>query len=256
MTPPAAGEAGPSARVSLCAAAWPKAVAPYPTLAVPRSPSCEDRWQTAKRVRQPLLRHPWCGRHLEYDPDSMVFWVVPHFEIRAASQISAVMDQSHRIWQSNGSAANVARFVEPPARAGSIATGPLGLFWLFLQPINSQCSNCQIRDIRIYTEFVTLRLGILGEAPRRSFQSRRRHLFHLFYQVHIRLGSCHSPPRCFRHLYLNISHPARPIAQRNPSALSQAPMRREHCGNFSVAYIATSAESLQLAGVTSAPKPS
>jgi hypothetical protein len=28
--------------------------------------------------------------------------VVTHFEIWAASQISAIMDQSHRIWQSNG----------------------------------------------------------------------------------------------------------------------------------------------------------
>jgi hypothetical protein len=58
----------------------------------------------------------------------------------AASQISAVMDQSHRIWQSNGSAANVARIVEPPGGASSIAGLPLRkpvtlgrfrLFWLF-----------------------------------------------------------------------------------------------------------------------------
>jgi hypothetical protein len=34
------------------------------------------------------------------------------------------MDQSHRIWQCNGSAAHVARFVEPPVKAGSIATPP------------------------------------------------------------------------------------------------------------------------------------
>src|ERR1700759_5308632 len=50
---------------------------------------------------------------------------VTHFEIWAASQNSAVMEQSHRIWQSNGSAAHVARFVEPPGGAGSIAGLPL-----------------------------------------------------------------------------------------------------------------------------------
>ena len=31
----------------------------------------------------------------------------------------------------------------------------LGLFWLFLQPNNSQCSNCQIRNRRISTASVT-----------------------------------------------------------------------------------------------------
>jgi hypothetical protein len=47
------------------------------------------------------------------------------------------MDQSHRIWQSNGSVAHVARFVEPPDGGGSIAGLPLrkqvalGLSWLF-----------------------------------------------------------------------------------------------------------------------------
>jgi hypothetical protein len=51
--------------------------------------------------------------------------VVTHFEIWTASQISAVIDQSHRIWQRNGSAAHAARFVKPPVRAGSIARLPL-----------------------------------------------------------------------------------------------------------------------------------
>jgi len=50
------------------------------------------------------------------------------------------MDQSHRIWQSNGSAANVARLVESPGEASSIAglslrkqvaLGRSWLFWLF-----------------------------------------------------------------------------------------------------------------------------
>ena len=59
------------------------------------------------------------------------------FEIWAASQISAIMDHSHRIWQSNGSVTHVARFVELPDGAGSIAGLPLreqvtlGLSWLF-----------------------------------------------------------------------------------------------------------------------------
>jgi hypothetical protein len=38
----------------------------------------------------------------------LVLPVVTHFEIWAASQISVIMDQSHRIWQSNDSAAHVA----------------------------------------------------------------------------------------------------------------------------------------------------
>src|SRR5580704_14018855 len=67
------------------------------------------------------------------------------------------MDQSHRIWQSNGSAAHVARFVEPPVKGpAALPQVALGLFWLFLQPNNSQCSNCQIRNRRISTESVTL----------------------------------------------------------------------------------------------------
>jgi hypothetical protein len=77
------------------------------------------------------------------------------------------MDQSHRIWQSNGSAAHMARFVPPPVRAGSIARLPFakrspGLFWLFLQSNNSQCSNCQIRNTRISAAAVTPMLGILA----------------------------------------------------------------------------------------------
>jgi hypothetical protein len=62
----------------------------------------------------------------------------------------------------------------------------LGHSWLFLQPDNSQCSNCQIRNTRTSTASVIPMLGIPGEAPSRSFQNQRRHLFHLFYQVQIR----------------------------------------------------------------------
>jgi hypothetical protein len=76
------------------------------------------------------------------------------------------MDQSHRIWQSSGSAAHVARLVEPPVGAGSIAGLPvrnqvaLDLSWLFLQPNNSQCSNCQIRNTRTSNAFVIPMLEI------------------------------------------------------------------------------------------------
>jgi hypothetical protein len=42
--------------------------------------------------------------------------------------------------------------------------------------------------------------------------------------------------------------PARPIAQRSPIGASRSFMRREHCGNFSVAHIVMSAEALQRAG--------
>jgi hypothetical protein len=79
------------------------------------------------------------------------------------------MGQSHRIWQSKGSAAHVARFVEPPGGAGSIAGLPLrkqvalGRSWLFLQPNNSQCSNCQIRNTRTSAASVILTLGIAAE---------------------------------------------------------------------------------------------
>jgi hypothetical protein len=106
-----------------------------------------------------------------------------------------------------------------------------------------------IRNTRISTASVTPHARNPGEAPRRSFQSRRCHLFHLFYQVHIRLGSPHSSAGCFRYLYPNRTiAPARPIAQRSPSALSRSSMRREHCGNFSVAHLVMSAEALQRAG--------
>src|SRR5260370_7193708 len=46
-------------------------------------------------------------------------------EHRRASDNAESMYQSHRIWQSNGSAAHLARFVEPPGGAGSIAALPL-----------------------------------------------------------------------------------------------------------------------------------
>jgi len=70
------------------------------------------------------------------------------------------MDESHRIWQSAGSGAQLARFVKPPVGAGSIAGLPLrkqvilDRSWLFLQPNNSQRSSCQIRNTRTSTASV------------------------------------------------------------------------------------------------------
>jgi hypothetical protein len=49
--------------------------------------------------------------------------------------------------------------------------------------------------------------------------------------------------------------PARPIAQRSPSALPRNSMRCEHCGNFSVAQIVMSAEVLQRGRGLSPPRP-
>jgi hypothetical protein len=85
---------------------------------------------------------------------------------------------------------------EPPVRAGSIATGHLGLFWLFLQPNNSQCSNCQIRNTRISTESVTLCSESWGSAtsvlPKPSLSPVPPVL-----SGHIRLGSPPSSPTVF-----------------------------------------------------------
>ena len=115
-----------------------------------------------------------------------------------------------------------------------------GLFWmvwLFLQPNNSQGRNCQIRNTRISTESVTPHVRN-PRKPRQSSQSRSCHLFHLFYQVHIRLGSPPALSAVFAICtQITAIAPARPIIQRSPSALSRSSMRREHCGNFSVAHI-------------------
>jgi hypothetical protein len=79
--------------------------------------------------------------------NSPPFLVVPHFEIGAASQISAVMDQSHRILQSTarqpmGPGSWIRRLRPAALPDCPFANRSPGRFWLFLQPINSQCSNC------------------------------------------------------------------------------------------------------------------
>jgi hypothetical protein len=63
----------------------------------------------------------------------------------------------------------------------------LGPSWLFLQRNNSQTHNCRYKYEDLCGLVIPM-LGILGKAPGRSFQSQYCHLFHLFYQEHIRLG--------------------------------------------------------------------
>jgi hypothetical protein len=127
--------------------------------------------------------------------------------------------------------------------------GLFWMFWLFLQPNNSQLSNCQNRNTKISTRVRDPHARNPGEAPDRFFQSRLCHLFHLFYQVHIRPGSLRSSAGCFAICtQMTAIAPTRPIAQRSPSALSRNSMRREHCGNFSVAHIVMNAEVLQRFG--------
>ena len=66
-------------------------------------------------------------------------------------------------------------------------TDALGRSWLFLQRNNSQTHNCRYKYEDLCGPVIPM-LRILGKAPGRSFQSQYCHLFHLFYQVHIRLG--------------------------------------------------------------------
>jgi hypothetical protein len=72
--------------------------------------------------------------------------VVTHFEIWAASQISEVIDQSHRIWQSNGPAAHVSRFAEPLGGAGSIAGRALRK-WSFSAIPGCYCSQITANSV-------------------------------------------------------------------------------------------------------------
>ena len=131
--------------------------------------------------------------------------------------------------------------VEPPVRAGSIATGrprPLLDVWLFLQPGNSQFSNCQIRNTRISTEAVTRCSESWGRATSVLPKPISSPVPPVLSGAHQARFS-HSSSRCFRYLHPNNSHgssspnrPAQPIG-----AFLKRSTRREHCGNFSVAYI-------------------
>ena len=90
------------------------------------------------------------------------------------------MDQSHRIWQSNGSAAHPARSWN--RRVGPIAlpdlpdrpsqTDALGPSWPFLQRNNSQTPQFLYK----YED----RYPMLGILAGRSFHDQCCHLFHLF----------------------------------------------------------------------------
>jgi hypothetical protein len=116
-----------------------------------------------------------------------------------------------------------------------------------LQPNNSQNSNCQIRNTRISTATVTP----CSKSWRRATSVLPKPTLSPVPPV---LSGAHQArfsaqlSRCFRYLHqITAIAPARPIAQRSPSALSRSSMRREHCGNFSVARIGMSAEALQRA---------
>ena len=153
------------------------------------------------------------------------------------------------------------RFVEPPVRAAALpdcpfANGSPGLFWmfwLFLQPNNSQRSNCQIRNTRISTASVTPMLGIRAK---RQVGSKADFVTYSTCFIRCTSGSVLSTalPAVFAIWTQTAIAPTRPIAQRNLSGLSRSSMRREHCGNFSVAHIAMSVEVLQLAGVYPHPE--
>src|SRR5205085_4525778 len=81
---------------------------------------------------------------------------------------------------------------------------------LFLQPNNRQFSKCQIRNTRTSTACVIPTLGIPAKRQAGSFQIRRCHLFHLFYQVQIRLGSPPNSRGCFTVFCSEISTNAPP----------------------------------------------
>jgi hypothetical protein len=134
--------------------------------------------------------------------------------------------------------------------------GLFWMFWLFLQPNNSQCSNCQIRNTRISTASVTPMLGIRAKGqvdPSKADFGTCSTCF-----IWCTSGSVLSTTLlAVFAIYTQIIAiaPARPIAQRSPSALSRSSMRREHCGNFSVADIVMSGEVLQRAGSYPRPAP-
>ena len=134
--------------------------------------------------------------------------------------------------------------------------GLFWMFWLFLQLNNSQFSNCQIRNTRISTASVTPMLGIRAKGqvdPSKADFGTCSTCF-----IWCTSGSVLSTTLlAVFAIYTQIIAiaPARPIAQRSPSALSRSSMRREHCGNFSVADIVMSGEVLQRAGSYPRPAP-
>ena len=115
-------------------------------------------------------------------------------KIWAASRISAVIDHSHQILAEQRSAAHVARFVEP--RVGPAASPdcpsqtsrrrPLvAVIAVFCSQITAT-SNCQIRKTS------TAPVVTCSESRPSAGMVLSKpicHLFHLFYQAQIRLGS-------------------------------------------------------------------
>jgi hypothetical protein len=123
-----------------------------------------------------------------------------------------------------------------------------------LQPNNSQCGNCQIRNTRISTASVTPMLGI----PAKRHVGPSKADFVTCSTCFIRCTSGSVLSTALLAVFAICTHitaiaPARPIAQSSSSALSQSSMKREHCGNFSVAHIVMSAEVSKGPGVIPAP---
>jgi hypothetical protein len=114
--------------------------------------------------------------------------------ISGSCERSAIVYQSHRIWQSNGSAAHVGpvrgttgwravALSDCPSQTGSPSAAP-GCFCSQITA-NAVIARSEIRGL------IHVRDPNHGEAPGRSVQSRIFHLFHVFYQVQIRLSSPH-----------------------------------------------------------------
>jgi hypothetical protein len=112
--------------------------------------------------------------------------------ISGSCERSAIVYQSHRIWQSNGSAAHVGpvrgttgwravALSDCPSQTGSPSAAP-GCFCSQITA-NAVIARSEIRGL------IHVRDPNHGEAPGRSVQSRIFHLFHVFYQVQIRLSS-------------------------------------------------------------------
>jgi hypothetical protein len=124
-----------------------------------------------------------------------------------------------------------------------------------LQPNNSQCSNCQIRNTRISTASVTPMLGI--RAKRQIGPSKADFVTCSTCFIRCTSGSV-LPPALPAVFAICTQITAIQLAQSpsaGPSALSRSSMRREHCGNFSVAHIVMSAEILQRGRGLSPPRP-
>ena len=141
-----------------------------------------------------------------------------------------------------------------PDRPFSRSPGLFSMFWLFLQPNNSQCGNCEIRNTRISTASLT---PVLGSRAKRHIGPSKAD-FVTCSTCFIRCPSASVLSTALLAVFaicthINSHRSSSSNRPAQPSALSQSSMRREHCGDFSVAYIVISAEVLQGPGVIPAP---